>query len=75
VFRARALLLVLACELVALSTSCAQASHAIADLNDPRDDDALSKCRREGREARDAGAAPLAAYDVYENCKRDAGLP
>lgn len=30
----------------------------------------LAKCRAEGREAKAKGAAPNAAFSVYEECKR-----
>jgi hypothetical protein len=54
--------------------ACGGAIRELDELHDPSDDAALARCRREGRAARDAGAAPREAYNAYELCKLDAGF-
>lgn len=46
----------------------------IKDLNNPADDDLLSKCRREGRSIRADGGSKEMAWDAYDRCVTDAGF-
>lgn len=54
--------------------ACGSAFRFWDDINEPRDDVALEDCRNRGREARDAGSSPYRAFDIYEECTREAGL-
>lgn len=54
--------------------ACGGAMRELDELHDPSDDAALARCRHEARAAKEAGAAPLEAYDAYERCKLDAGF-
>ena len=53
---------------------CAAIMSLFDDVNQPEDDVKLKKCRDEGRAAADAGSSPHRAYDIYTECKKDAGL-
>jgi hypothetical protein len=68
-------LVALAVTIGAATYACGGAIRELDELHDPADDAALARCRREGRAAKEAGAAPIDAYGSYEACKRDAGLP
>lgn len=61
------------CGLAAL-IACSSAIKTVDQVNDPSDDVALKNCREEGRAAREAGADKDAAYGVYFDCTKEAGL-
>lgn len=53
---------------------CASVLRHIDEVNEPADDDALKRCRKEMRVARDAGADASDAFHTYYDCTVDAGL-
>ncbi len=53
--------------------SCASALQPWDDVNNPSDDVALTRCRKEGRAALDGGSKET-AYAAYVACTKDAGL-
>lgn len=53
---------------------CASGLKEVESLSDPSDDAKLSKCRAEGRAARQTGDEPDEAYEKYLKCTLDAGL-
>lgn len=55
-------------------TACRSFLHTFDEVNDPSDDKALHDCRKAGRAAREAGATPQQAFDVYDDCTKDAGF-
>ncbi len=55
-------------------TGCASALKEVESFNDPSDDAKLSKCRKEGREAKAATDSGAAGGRAYEACMQDAGF-
>ncbi len=57
-----------------LGFGCANTLKNVDELSNPADDGALKRCRNLGRAALDAGSSNYRAFDVYEECTREAGL-
>ena len=55
-------------------TGCSSVLKEIESVNDPKDDVALSDCRKAMREAKDAGADAAEAFRAYFDCTVEAGL-
>lgn len=55
------------------TAACGASIKDLDDVNNPADDVALSRCRKEGRAVLDGGR-PEDAFAVYDACKTDAGL-
>lgn len=56
------------------SVSACSALKAFDEVNNPSDDQALSKCRAEGRASKQIYGDPDRAYKAYHDCTVDAGL-
>lgn len=60
--------------LVCSASGCGSALRAFDEVNDPADDKALRDCRNAGRAALEAGASNYRAFDVYDDCTKEAGF-
>lgn len=73
-FRRLALACLVASGMTQGPTACKSFLQNWDEVNNPDDDSALARCRKLGREEREAGATPEAAYEAYVDCTREAGL-
>lgn len=63
--------------LAAAAVGCSALLHNIDDVNEPKDDVSLARCRKEARDKLYVGATQEekeAAYELYVECTKDAGL-
>lgn len=66
-----AIVVALAC---GLPLACVDALKLHDELNNPADDKALLECRGRGRAAVEAGVDKYRAFDIYDECTREAGF-